>query len=423
MAKLLINTSGKVLMSESGKVYKAPNYVEIPPVTNLSLSSQGLLSWNAPDISKLESKGYTITLSYELYINGNSIGMVTETSANISAYLSNGNNTIEIAVKAEIKYFDSIKNETSASWTVSSEVTVYTLTAILPYKSTYLASAAVNNKIYIFGFRVQGTTTSDYLKDVVEFDPVANTCVVLDVKSSYGICNRNAVVLDNIIYLLGGFSENGSAVYYPQTIEKFDPVSKTFSTLTRMPERYGRNATVAVNNKIYMFGGKLNTATDGIVEFDPVANTCSNLSITLPIKIKSSCGVVINNKAYIFGGYGDSSPYPKDTIIEFNPEDNTCSLLDLTLPYTVYNASAVVINNKAYIFGGDSSNYLNTIIEFDPVANTCVVLDTLLPYKHSNMTASELNNKCYLFGGTIYGRISTYGTENSNEILRVDNLG
>ena len=68
MTKLLINTNGKALMGRDGKVYKAPNYLEIPPVTNLSLSSQGLLSWNAPDISKLESKGYTITLSYELYM-------------------------------------------------------------------------------------------------------------------------------------------------------------------------------------------------------------------------------------------------------------------------------------------------------------------------------------------------------------------
>ena len=39
MAKLLINSNGKALMSESGKVYKAPNYIEIPPVTNLSLTS------------------------------------------------------------------------------------------------------------------------------------------------------------------------------------------------------------------------------------------------------------------------------------------------------------------------------------------------------------------------------------------------
>ena len=67
MAKLLLNANGKALMSESGKVYKAPNYLEIPPVTNIQLSESGVLSWEFDSTSLSE---YTPTISYIINVNG-----------------------------------------------------------------------------------------------------------------------------------------------------------------------------------------------------------------------------------------------------------------------------------------------------------------------------------------------------------------
>ena len=66
MTKLLINSNGKALMSESGKVYKAPNYLEIPPVTNIQLSESGVLTWDFDSTSLSE---YNPTITYIINCN------------------------------------------------------------------------------------------------------------------------------------------------------------------------------------------------------------------------------------------------------------------------------------------------------------------------------------------------------------------
>ena len=344
MTKLLINANGKALMGRDGKVYKAPNYLEIPPVTNLSLSSQGLLSWNAPDISDLESRYDSVKLIYDIYVNDIKKHSIDSTSIYMPFELAEGENTIKVIAKAIISYFNSDKTEIVKSWSAPTEITIYTLSATLPYAAYSISAVTINNKFYLFGGRYG---TSDILKTIIEFDPMTNTCTTLSASLSY--------------------------------------------------ERY-RTSSVVLNNKAYVFGGFYNGATKNIFEFDPMTNTCITLSTTLPQTLATFRAVVINNKAYILGGFGGNNYQYSNLIIEFDPTSKTCTTLSTTLPEARGEGTAVAINNKAYLFGGCiSSGYSNAILEFDPETNTINTLSPTLPEGIIFTESVVIKNKAYLF--------------------------
>ena len=243
--------------------------ITIQPATNLTLSDEGVLSWNSPDISELTSKGYTVTLGYDVYINNELKLNTTITSVNIVEHLIKGENTIKVITKAEVKYFESDGNEI----VILIEPTVTTLSVTLPKAIDNTSAVVINNKAYMFG----GNSIFNDFNTILEFDPTTNTVTTLN---------------------------------------------------ATLPNKMSSASAVAINNKAYVFGGeKLKT----ILEFDPTTNTVTTLSVTLPQALGGASAVAINNKAYIFGGWS-SSINVLNTILEFDPTTNTVTTLSVTLP-------------------------------------------------------------------------------------------
>ena len=144
-----------------------------------------------------------------------------------------------------------------------------------------------------------------------------------------------------------------------------------------------------------------------IFEFDPVAGTCTEMSVSLPKAIHGTSAVAIDGKAYIFGGhtgtdlgYGESA---LSDILEFDPTAKTCTKMSVSLPEERNYTSAVAIDGKAYIFGGCDSklyNYYANIYKFDSTAKTCTKMLVALPDKGGYGTSAvAINGKAYIFGG------------------------
>ena len=290
---------------------------------------------------------------------------------------------------------------------------VTTLEATLPSGRTAASAAtAPNGKIYVFGGRY-GIGSGAPLKDIIEFDPVAQTVTTLEATLPSARYDTSAATAPNgKIYVFGG-DDNG----YLKDIIEFDPVAQTVTTLeaTLPSARYDTSAATAPNGKIYVFGGRYGIGVgdflDDIIEFDPVTQAVTTLEATLPnVRDGASAATAPNGKIYVFGGYYnfDGGWGSLKDIIEFDPVTQSVTTLEATLPTVRYDTSAATApNGKIYVFGGyyntfasEGGGCLDDIIEFDPVTQAVTTLEATLPSGRTAASAATApNGKIYVFGG------------------------
>ena len=234
-----------------------------------------------------------------------------------------------------------------------------------------------------------------WVKKIAGYEAVINT---LEATLPSGRDYTSAATAPNgKIYVFGGSASN--------TIVEFDPVTQAVTTLdTTLPSgRSSTSAATAPNGKIYVFGGVVSggAISDDIVKFDPVAQTATTLSVTLPSgRSSTSAATAPNGKIYVFGGGG------LDTIVEFDPVTQAVTTLPVTLPSWRESASAATApNGKIYVFGGfgpvgSSNTNSDDIFEFDPVAQSVTTLKVTLPSGRDYTSAATApNGKIYVFGG------------------------
>jgi RNA polymerase sigma factor (sigma-70 family) len=132
---------------------------------------------------------------------------------------------------------------------------VWTKKADMPDPRESASAVTVNNKIYVVG----GDFTDDPnawgvgMAKVLEYDPATDTWS----KKSDMPTPRTAaaaVVVDNKIYVICGFSGGANAIFFP-TVEIYDPINDTWTKGVDMAVAKTFPACSAVNGKIYVIGG------------------------------------------------------------------------------------------------------------------------------------------------------------------------
>ena len=285
---------------------------------------------------------------------------------------------------------------------------VNTLEATLPsVRDCTSAATAPNGKIYVFG----GNSFDGYSDDIFEFDPVTQSVTTLEATLPRGSYDTSAATAPNgKIYVFGGTSSGGTSQYFLDDILEFDPITQSVTTLeaTLPSGRADTSAATAPNGKIYVFGGydaNSGSYLDDIIEFDPVTQSVTTLSETLPsVRFGTSAATAPNGKIYVFGGVLGSGRY-LDDILEFDPVTQTVTTLEATLPSTRFGTSAATApNGKIYVFGGVFGDRLDDILEFDPVTQSVTTLEATLPRGSYNTSAATApNGKIYVFKGNSIG--------------------
>ena len=195
------------------------------------------------------------------------------------------------------------------------------------------------------------------------------------------------------------FVENGGDLWVKKITGYAMEVDTLLATLPSA--RYDTSATTAQNGKIYVFGGHSGSSYfNDIVEFDPVVQTATKLSVTLPSgKVGTSAATAQNGKIYVFGGNDNGL----GSIVEFDPVTQAVTTLEATLPSARNTSAATAQNGKIYVFGGINnygSSYFNDIVEFDPVTQAVTTLEATLPSaRYETSAATAPNGKIYVFGG------------------------
>lgn len=346
----------------------------IPPVTNLAVDNNYILSWVAPDLSSFEGTG-----SYLVKINGTVVDEVTTTSINIGGYLQAGNNTITVTVKltsdddTEIVYY-------------LSEPTITTLSITLPQAVNQTNCEIVGTNAYILGTQVSSTFTTNIYK----FDLISETFTLLQTALPSSDRQRGSCAVGTNIYLFGGLS-NGTVIY------KFDTTTETVTTLQTTLIASSRMMGVAsYGTNIYLFGGF--GTTQKIYKFDTTNETITEIGTTLPISVTSCTTATIGNLIYLFGGTNLT------TILKFNATTEAISTLSTTLPQNKESMGASVYGTNVYLFGGGttssgSTSATKTIYKFDSSNETITTLSIEMANAKNNTYTAKHNNDTYIFGG------------------------
>jgi formylglycine-generating enzyme required for sulfatase activity len=253
----------------------------------------------------------------------------------------------------------------------------------MPTVRSGMGIAVLNNKIYLIG----GNTSSGSLATVEEYDPLTDTWSTLPNMPTARA--PAAAAVNNKIYVIGG-GDIG-------TVQEYDPLANTWTAKASMPTVRAPYIAV-VNLKIYAIGG-YNSITGSLAvneEYDPSLDIWTSKA-RMPTARNSTPVAAANGKVYAIGGeYSQNSPY--SIVQEYAPSTNTWAT-KAPMPTARRAPAAAVIDNKIYVIGGSNTVNLATVELYDPATNIWTTKASM-PTARSYPVVAVVNGKIYAIGGS-----------------------
>lgn len=384
--------------------------IALPPVTNINLSSGGVLYWDKPDMSNIDSNFTFISISYEIEFNGASFTSDKE-NVNVYSNIVEGENTASVKAIGVFKFnVNNKEQEVLLEYTTPQELAIFILGEKLPTGRSNSFSALVGTNAYVFGGR-----NSSYLREILKFDASTETITILETKLPDASECALSIAVGSAIYIFGGGYTSTSF----SSIWKFDTISETVTVLdAKLPNARKYMVGGLVGNIIYMFGGQTqsytgnDTSYNDVIKFDTATETIIE---TLPNILtqnwySKSKAVVIDTNIYFIYRYN------------FGKFDTTTETFT-TIPVSHYNSTSSdstieAFGTNIYTFGGKDNMQkpVREIYKIDTVSETRTLLEAVLPVDLFEFTSVIVGNTVYIFGGK--SATFTY----SDEILKVINL-
>jgi N-acetylneuraminic acid mutarotase len=225
--------------------------------------------------------------------------------------------------------------------------------------------------------------------DVERFDGHAWT--IETTLPDQGLNAPAAVILDNRLYLIGGF---GTTTNTPtDQVLVYNLVTKVWDKAAPLPNPRGGHAAAILNGKIHVVGGgnSVSTISDHSV-YDPATNTWSDLA-KLPRAEGSPALVAFANKLYAIGGRSGFSDF--GDVYIYVPITDRWSTGSPIEPRGT--AGAVVYCNTIYVFGGESQSQGKSL---DNVYRLAATQDKWLEV--SPLPTARNFARAVLFGDEVY---------------------
>lgn len=169
------------------------------------------------------------------------------------------------------------------------------------------------------------------------------------------------------IYALGGFcysAEHKPAWRSLSEIDRYDPKTRTWTTVGQLPRRRSSYAAAQLDGKFYLFGGWDSTPTspgnkEGLFhpEID-VFDANTQRSITLPTRLpdplrRAFSAVVRGNEVLLVGGLGQGASHFEllDKVTSFDTKTQEWRELQ-PLPFPTFAPAAGLLGSQLFVFGG-----------------------------------------------------------------------
>ena len=239
--------------------------------------------------------------------------------------------------------------------------------------SHHVALAELNGKIYAFGGFIppqSGPPAWIPIDNVWEYDPVADNWKALaPMPTKRG--SPVAAVVGGKIYVIGGATTHpGSSepAVHPArphrsvaTVEEYDPATNSWRARSPMPTARNHSAIGAVNNKIYVIGGRTGAAfisvatnTNMVEEYDPATDSWGPSKARMPSARSAVASGTYRDRIYVAGGeFQDDSMMAAFRALEaYNPATNSWAILP-RMPVPRHGLAGAVIGNKLHLVSGE----------------------------------------------------------------------
>ena len=229
------------------------------------------------------------------------------------------------------------------------------------------------------------------------------------------ICSSPAAVVDENIYLMGGYT--GSSTI--GNIYKYNTKNNTWETKSSMPAaKYGSIAE-AVDGKVYCIGGFSSNKTNYC--YDPITDSCTTKTAMTAGK-RQSASSTVNGKIYVIAGYTTAlvkTNYCYDTTT--NTWTTKAALQDSNYVLKRFGHGACYYKNKIYAFGGHMNNTtaINSGYTYDVNANTWTALTASdMPFTAGYYSYALVGNTYYMFGGQYFSSSGVQVLTNYRKLSR-----
>ncbi|MEN8163170.1 MAG: kelch repeat-containing protein [Acidobacteriota bacterium] len=283
--------------------------------------------------------------------------------------------------------------------------------ADLPEVRQNPAVELVAGTIYAIG----GAGSGDVTATVYAYDSALDrwdTEAAADMPTPRGLVG--SAVIDDKIYVFGG-ALNTSEWTATATAEVYDPATNTWESLNDMPTARWCPAAAAVDGKIYVIGGGTGNFAGGwnvhstVEVFDPATNSW-HTAADMPTARDTLSVSVLDGHIYAAGGTNQIEATA--TLEIYDPAtDQWTTGSDMLIGRD--NFATAAVDGKIYAFGGlfwDADSPYQNVSEvevYTPSANTWEKT-TRLPDARNGMGVAVMEGTTYLIGGWDSRFVDTY---------------
>lgn len=266
-------------------------------------------------------------------------------------------------------------------------------TALTSSAVSYLGRAiAFGGDIFVFGGRIPSAQSNLIRKYNIASKVWSNVGTLPWVGES-----AVAVVIGDLIYVHGG--QGAGTTRYGNTVS-FNPVTNVVTTLaTGLAAR--ASSAVAIDGKMYVFGGETTVYVNSLRCYDPATNQWTTLSPTgsIPTARAFHEAGVVGGKMYVVSGYITGNQAVK-TMDVYDPVANAWEPA-IVLGFGVYANGIGVIGKRIYVCGGieqPNTVYVDTTRVYDTETGQWTVVQPMFK-KMAYLQVTMADNKLYSIGG------------------------
>ena len=225
----------------------------------------------------------------------------------------------------------------------------------------------------------------------------------------------SAAAYNGYMYVMGGYGSGYQDVVYYAPINNDGSLGTWTTSANALPEALYESAAVAVNDRLYLFGGTTSGSsigTDAIytapINNDGSVGTWTTSSSTLPTPLRLAASAYSSGRIYLAGG--DNNSLERTTNVyyaELNTDGSigTWTTSSSSLPVAVASAAGIAAGGYFYVVGGNIAISTRTDAVYyapfndDGSIGTWTLSDNALPAPRQGSAIFAANSYLFVAGG------------------------
>ena len=284
----------------------------------------------------------------------------------------------------------------------------------LPATNAFSQAIVTRNRVYLISRYSGSSYTTNIYTAPIDNNGALGNWSSSSVSLPQALTYSQAVVINNYVYLLGGYNGIFRSNVYRAVINA-DGTLGNFFSYNSLPVSSAQSQVIVTKNRIYLIAGYMSGSVSNRTFTAPI-DASGNIGIwlpgpVLPKELYSHQATVIRDRLYVFGGTNDSAD-SKNIYYGVINSDGTIDawIEDYPLPETIHSGSLVCSRNRVYLIGGivkgsPANTIYTALINPDGTLAGWNVSDTLPETSYGTM-AFVTSMSIYVLAGYLNGSVS-----------------